>query len=321
MAFTVWTNVDLFAEDEARIRSAIGPNELILGTATPAIAPGIDSDPACRFATVAFGQPPLEDLMESTSLKWIHLSSAGYTRYDRSDLKETLRARGAMLTNSSTVYDDPCAQQVLGYMLAHNRSFFSAFKSLENESWDHSVHRPTQRVLTRQSALIVGYGAIGVRLTELLAPFKMNLKGVRRKVTHRESIPTFPIEEIKEHIGGVDHVIDLLPASPSTEKLFNRELFSLMKPGAAFYNVGRGDTVDQDDLMSFLGDGHLGGAYLDVTTPEPLPKEHPLWTAPRCYITPHVAGGMQDEGKRVLDHFLANYEKFALRKPLADRIV
>jgi hypothetical protein len=89
-------------------------------------------------------------------------------------------------------------------------------------------------------------------------------------------------------------------------------------PAAAFYNVGRGDTVDQDALIGVLNSGHLAAAYLDVTTPEPLPCEDPLWSAPNCLITPHVAGGMQGEMDVLVDHFVANFKRYLANEPLKD---
>jgi phosphoglycerate dehydrogenase-like enzyme len=94
-----------------------------------------------------------------------------------------------------------------------------------------------------------------------------------------------------------------------------------MKPGAIFYNIGRGTTVDQAALAEALGSGRLSAAYLDVTDPEPLPPEHPLWTTPNCVITPHTAGGHSDEWDRLVDHFLANLRRHEAAEPLLDRVI
>jgi phosphoglycerate dehydrogenase-like enzyme len=94
-----------------------------------------------------------------------------------------------------------------------------------------------------------------------------------------------------------------------------------MKRGAILYNIGRGTTVDQEALLESLLCGHLGAAWLDVTDPEPLPDDHPLWTAPNCYITPHTAGGHQKESETLVRHFLQNFERFLGGFPLRDRIM
>jgi phosphoglycerate dehydrogenase-like enzyme len=94
-----------------------------------------------------------------------------------------------------------------------------------------------------------------------------------------------------------------------------------MKDGAAFYNIGRGTTIDQAALAGALHAGRLRGAYLDVTDPEPLPPDHPLWAAPNCFITPHTAGGRDDEFERLVRHFLDNLRKLESGHELVDRIV
>jgi phosphoglycerate dehydrogenase-like enzyme len=91
--------------------------------------------------------------------------------------------------------------------------------------------------------------------------------------------------------------------------------------GAVFYNIGRGTTVAQDALLDALRSGRLGAAWLDVTEPEPLPDEHPLWAEPNCFITPHVAGGHVGEAKTLVRHFLKNFDRFICRKPLLDRVM
>jgi phosphoglycerate dehydrogenase-like enzyme len=118
-----------------------------------------------------------------------------------------------------------------------------------------------------------------------------------------------------------DHVVNLLPGNQSTAGYFNEDKFRLMKPGALFYNVGRGSTVDQVALLAALERGSLGGAYLDVTTPEPLPPDHPLWSAPNCFITPHSAGGTVSEQHEQVEHFLENLRRYAAGIELLNRII
>ena len=115
-------------------------------------------------------------------------------------------------------------------------------------------------------------------------------------------------------------MIDLLPANEETTRLFDRRRFQAMKPGAVFYNIGRGTTVDQDALLDALRSGPLRAAYLDVTDPEPLPSDHPLWTTPNCVIT-HTAGGHSDEWNRLVEHFLANLRRHDAGQPLLDRVI
>jgi phosphoglycerate dehydrogenase-like enzyme len=101
----------------------------------------------------------------------------------------------------------------------------------------------------------------------------------------------------------------------------NTQRFAVVKPGARFYNIGRGTTVDQDALLRVLESGTLALAYLDVTDPEPLPSEHPLWTAPNCYITPHTAGGHKGEFERLVQHFLGNLRLFEQDEALRGQVI
>jgi phosphoglycerate dehydrogenase-like enzyme len=94
-----------------------------------------------------------------------------------------------------------------------------------------------------------------------------------------------------------------------------------MKPGAVFYNIGRGTTVDQDALLAALRSGKLAAAWLDVTEPEPLPDDHPLRAEANCFITPHIAGGHANEAETLVRHFLENFKRYQDGSPLLDRVM
>ena len=122
-------------------------------------------------------------------------------------------------------------------------------------------------------------------------------------------------------LGETDHVLDILPANDATKHFFDEARFVRCKFGARFYNIGRGTTVDQGALLAALRSGRLSAAYLDVTDPEPLPVDDPLWDAPNCYITPHIGGTHSDEEVRLVQHFLANLRAFETGQPLTDQII
>ena len=177
------------------------------------------------------------------------------------------------------------------------------------------------RRLTGQTVILLGYGAIGRRLTELLAPFRMKIYAVRRSVRSETGVHIIPEEKISSVLPLADHVVNILPDNDATRNYVNARRLGCCKPGAKFYNVGRGTTVDQAALLEALNSGRLGAAYLDVLEPEPLPPEHPLWTAPNCFITPHTAGGRHDQDEALVKHFLANLAAFERGEPMTDRIV
>ena len=188
--------------------------------------------------------------------------------------------------------------------------------------WLHDEPRlGRRRLLSGQSLIIYGYGAIARRTVELLRPVGLRVVGVRRHPRGDEAISLLTEDEANHQLGDMDHVFNILPASDSTAHYFDAGRLALCKPGACFYNIGRGTTVDQEALAAALRSGHLAAAYLDVTDPEPLPPEHPLWTTPNCLITPHIAGTHDDEEARLVDHFLANLAAFASGQPLADHVI
>lgn len=269
---------------------------------------------------ILFGQPDPERALALPDLRWIQITSAGYTRYDTEEFRARLSAKGAILTNSSSVFNEPCAQHLLAFLLAFARRLPQARDEQRDErNWTVARMRVDSRLLQEGKLLIVGYGAIARRLVELLAPFGMDIQAVRRDPKGDEAVPTFPIDELDRLLPDADYVANILPANASTDGLFDAARFAKMKEGALFTNIGRGTTVDQDALLAALP--RLGGAYLDVADPEPLPKDHPLWNAENVLITPHTAGGHRGEELRLVRHFLGNLERFRKGEPLMDRVM
>ncbi len=156
---------------------------------------------------------------------------------------------------------------------------------------------------------------------ELLAPFQPKLIVVRKTVRGDEPVETHANSELPKLLPRADHVVNILPSTPETDGFFKSDLFAQMKPGAVFYNIGRGTTADEDALAAALKSNHLRAAYLDVTNPEPLPPDHPLWSAPNCHITPHTAGGHGEEFVYTVRHFLANLKRYESAQPLLDRVI
>ena len=319
---TIWCNPQI--SDSARYLLVNGtkPHRLIF---SPVATYNLDAGPpdsSLLEADVAFGQPDPQTVVQAEQLRWVHLTSAGYARYDTPDFREALCARGAILTNSSQVYADPCAEHLFAFMLAQARQLmWTCEMQLTERSWKTEPLRIASRLLKGQSMLLLGYGAIARRLIELVQPLQMKVVAVRRRPSGHEHVPAIGEDAVERALAEADHVVNTLPESESTTHFMNAARFAAMKPGAIFYNVGRGGTVDQDALLEALHRGQLGAAYLDVTVPEPLPPEHPLWAAPRCYITPHTAGGHSDEHERFVAHFLENLRRFTAGEALVDRVM
>ncbi|MBS0632756.1 MAG: D-2-hydroxyacid dehydrogenase [Verrucomicrobia bacterium] len=323
MSLTIWCNTKFNPAATKLLEEGTRAHRLVVSTMTSAsVLVAGQTDPALLEAQVAFGQPDADDCLRHRGLKWVEVSSAGYTRYDRDDLREEFRGRGTALTNASGVFADPCAQHVLAQMLALGRQLPQSLRDqFTDRGWHYAERRYDSRLLTGQTVLLLGFGAIGRRLAELLAPFGVTLIAVRRQTRSERSVRIIPEEAVSSALAQADHIVNILPENDATRNYVNARRLACAKPGARFYNVGRGVTVDQGALLDALQSGRLGAAYLDVTDPEPLPPDHPLWTAPNCFITPHTGGGRHDQDEALVRHFLANLAAFEQGGELADRVV
>jgi phosphoglycerate dehydrogenase-like enzyme len=321
-SLTLWCNAALTDEAKQILSENLSPHRLLWSSVgTTNLAAGA-IDPTMAEADVVFGQPDPQQVIDTPNVKWVHLSSAGYTRYDTDAFRSAIQSRGAKFTNSSSVYCEPCAEHALAMVLAIARQLPQALDDQRTARvWHYLPLREKAFRLSGQSMLIFGYGAIAKRLVELLAPFRMKLTGVRRAPAGDEGIPMVTPQQADALLGGVDHVMNILPASPSTDHYFNAKRLSLLSPKALFYNIGRGSTVDQQALGDVLQARKIAGAYLDVTTPEPLPPSNRLWDLPNCWITPHTAGGHRDEFVRLARHFRENLQRYVDGQKMVDLVM
>ncbi|MCD6048637.1 MAG: D-isomer specific 2-hydroxyacid dehydrogenase [Verrucomicrobia bacterium] len=306
-----------------QLREGVAPHELIFPAemVNSPLAKS-DPDPAFAEADIAFGQPDVANILQSTRLKWAHISSAGFTRYDTPEFRAFAAKHDIQLTNSSTVYAEACAEHVFAFMLAQARHLPESLGVRHKNATPEWLNlRHTSPLLQHQRVVILGFGGIAIRLLEILRPFHMNVVAYRRKVRGDEGIPIITAAELPDALAEADHVINILPANADSQNFISTERLNQMKRGAIFYNIGRGTTVDQEALAVALRSGQLGAAWLDVTEPEPLPEGHPLLSLPNCYITPHVAGGHQGEAENLIGHFLKNFRRYLDEAPLVDRIM
>jgi len=292
------------------------------GTPVSSVLAKAERDPQFATVDIAFGQPEPQAIAEADRLKWIHISSSGITRYDNPQFRALMAERKIAVSNSASVYEEACAAHALSFMLAQARKLPLALKTRTasgTKAW-YAI-RGSSGTLRGETVLIVGYGAIGRRLAGLLRPFDVKITAYRRKARGDEGVPVVTQEQLTGALAAADHVVNILPDSAETRHFFDATRFSATKPGAIFYNIGRGTTVAQDALCEALRSGRLKAAWLDVTEPEPLPEAHPLWAEPNCFITPHVAGGHIDETKTLVRHFLKNFERFVRGAALLDRVM
>jgi phosphoglycerate dehydrogenase-like enzyme len=305
------------------LREGVAPHQVVFPQkpATSVLAKS-EPDPAFATAEIAFGQPDVASIEQSRRLRWIHLTSAGYTRYDTDEFRALAAARGLIVTNSSIVYAEACAEHAFAFMLAQVRRLPQALQSrAASGTPEWRELRETSTPLRGQCVVILGFGAIAMHLVKLLAPFEMAITALRREPRGDEGVAIVTPENLADALATADHIVNILPDNAASRRFIDAPRLAGMKRGAVFYNIGRGTTVDQAALCDALSSGQLGAAWLDVTDPEPLPPEHPLLSASNCFITPHIAGGHRDEPISLVRHFLENFHRYRAGTPLRDRIM
>jgi len=319
----IWCNARFPEDVRQQLCQGASPHKIVFARklqASNLVAGEPDAD--LTAAHIAFGQPDVPSVLAAPNLRWVHLTTAGYERFDTAEVRTALHKRDAILTSSSSVYAEPCAQHCLAMMLALARGLPAAWDNQRlARGWPSGDIRRGSRLLRKQNVLMLGFGAIGRRLAELLHPFGMYITAVRRVVTGFETVRCCLEADLLSILPEADHIIDLLPGGEGTRNFMSSDRFELLKKGACFYNLGRGSTVDHAALLASLRSGRLAAAYIDVTDPEPLPPDHPLWSAPNCFITPHTAGGHEGEPLRIVRHFLTNLHHFTHGEPMRDRII
>ena len=239
-------------------------------------------------ATTHFFPPSL--LSRAKNLEWVQLTSAGADAFS----KEGILPDSCVLTNASGAY----SLSVGEHMLAQT---FALIRNLPMYSCDQRAHvwGPLRPVLSVEGStvLVLGLGDIGGFYARKMKALGAYVIGVRR---HSLTCPEYvdelvTIDSLKEVLPRADIIAMVLPGGKATEHLIDEEAFSMMKDGACILNCGRGGAIDPDALMRALDSGKIRGAALDVTQPEPLPKDHPLWDYSQVLITPHTAGWWQLE--------------------------
>jgi D-2-hydroxyacid dehydrogenase (NADP+) len=187
------------------------------------------------------------------------------------------------------------AESLLGMMLFMNRRFGVALAQQSAREFDARRYGGLRR-LRGQVALIVGYGAIGQRIAELLSAVGLRVFGLKRDTSRGagKAERLFAAEQLHEALALADHVACVLPSDTGTDNLLDGAALAAMKPSACVYNLGRGNAIDTDALREALSSARIAGAFLDVVPEEPLPASSSLWTTPNLYLTPH-ASAVYDE--------------------------
>lgn len=260
-------------------------------------------------AQVLLGWSRMDDILASADdLAWVQNVGAGVERV----VTDEFRARKLILTNGSGIMAPNMAEHAIGLMLALVRRFPDLYRAQLDQRWKADVDTTSVTELGGQTVLLVGLGEIGRQIARRLTAFDMTVIGVRRSAgdpsEHVAEVGSFA--DLPKMVGRVDHVISSVPHTPETVGMFDAELFERFRHGARFYNMGRGTSVIQVDLIAALESGKLSGAGLDVTDPEPLPQDDPLWKAPNIIITAHTSGATPRFQERLFELFADNLRRY-----------
>ena len=239
-------------------------------------------------ATVIFGWPRAETMKDAVSLKWFQTMWAGTEEYDGA-LPE-----GILFTSSSGSNSRSVAEHMLTGLMAVCRRLFVYLDSQRAHVWKDEG---AMKTILGGTVLVVGAGNVGSTFAGLCQGLGARTIGLKRKVAG--PLEGFDqvraMDELDQLLPQADVVALTLPHSPQTAGLMNESRIALMKDDAVLISAGRGSVLDQDALVKAMTAGKLWGAVLDVTDPEPLPADSPLWDVPNLLLTPHVAGGMRLE--------------------------
>jgi phosphoglycerate dehydrogenase-like enzyme len=252
-------------------------------------------------------------------LRWIHSPMAGVT----SLLFPALAASNVVLTNGRTVHSVPVAEQTLALMFALARRIPSCVRWQAQRFWgqDESWHPGAAPFELEGKTLgMVGLGAIGHELVKRVRPLAMRVIAVKRDPSKGgERVDrVFPPRELHSMLAEADFVVLAAPDTPENIRLIGEAELRRMKPMAYLINVARGALIDTDALVNALQAGVIAGAGLDVTDPEPLPPEHPLWTLPNVIITPHLGGASDRFWEREATLLRNNLRRYLAGQPLVN---
>lgn len=297
---SIWSDVDIVNVGQADIASAL-----------------LEADFFCGHAKVPVDW---ERIVRQKRLRWIQSSAAGMDWC----LVPSVIDSDIVISTASGVLADQVAEHTLSLILAWMRNlpvFWGQQHDPHSTDYRKFVRKATLD-LTDRTVGIAGFGGVGRRLAEVLAPF-------RTKIIATDLFPTekpdhvaelLPADRLDDLLRRSQVVVLSLPLNAQTRGMFHAGKFALLRPETLFVNVARGPIVVTDDLVSALKNRQIAGAVIDVTSPEPLPEDHELWDCPNLIITPHVAGQFYRRFDNVVDIFEANVQRWKSGETLINQL-
>jgi glyoxylate/hydroxypyruvate reductase len=257
-----------------------------------------------RTCEICYGNPPLAWLANNDTLQWLQLNSTGLDPYQK------LSDYPFKLTNLKGFFGQSVAETALAGILGMYRRIDHLARLQSEKNWVGVPLRATLHLLSKSKVLILGSGAIGLKIKELLSGFQCETTILNSKT----------IIQLSDYLPDTDILIAALPETKETIGLLNKEYLSLLKPSSLFVNVGRGSAVDEEYLIKILQENKIFGAVLDVTEKEPLPENNLLWTMENVLLTQHSSGGWAEEAAEKVKFFLSNLERFESGEKLVNNV-
>lgn len=265
---------------------------------------------ALPTAHACFGTLDPELLAAAAQLKWLAAPAAGPPK---GYYFPELVASDVVVTNFRGIFNDHISAHIMAFVLALSRGMHRYFRDQFAGHWRSGGELSPATYLPEATALIVGVGGIGAETARQCKHWGMTTIGIDPRV--ESPLPgvdeLYRPEMLNSLLPRADFVLVTAPQTPQTEGLFTSAQFEQMKTSAYFVNIGRGANVRLADLDQALREGQIAGAGLDVFEEEPLPPEHPLWTAPNFLMTPHVAAAGPYLEERRRDLLVENCRRFA----------
>jgi glyoxylate/hydroxypyruvate reductase len=253
---------------------------------------------------ICFGNPPLDWLEETNTLKWLQLNTTGFDQY------LGLKDFSFQFTNLKGYFGLSVAETTVAGILGVYRKIDELARLQTLKQWIGTPIRENLYILSKKKILVLGSGAIAQKIKQLLSGFECETTLLDSKT----------VKQVADYLPFTDILISTLPETDETKGLISKAYLEMLKSTALFVNVGRGTNVDEEALIEILQAKRIMGAVLDVTAIEPIPTESPLWELENVFLTQHSSGGWIEENSGKVKVFLENLERFEKGEELFNKV-
>lgn len=261
---------------------------------------------------VILGNVPPRLLAHAGKLRWLQLNNAGTEGYCDGALPEDV-----LLTNATGAYGLAISEHMVGMLFELQKNLNLYSRNQREHVWKSEGH---VRIIEGSRVLVIGLGDIGTAFAQKMKGLGCRTVGIKRREARKpEGVDDlYTLERLERQLPLADIVALCLPGNQDTRHMLNEERIGMLKKNAVVLNVGRGMTLDTEALTRALKEGRIAGACLDVTDPEPLPSDHPLWDMENVILTPHVSGGftLPETLEKILNICIENLECYLVKRPL-----